>query len=177
MKKLNLFIVGLLLVLPIFVKADTTKKDIYIFYGSDCPHCEEFFTWYDALSSETKSKLNLVKYETWNSNTSSKKNSVALETVAEYFNEEAKVPFIIIGDEHYLGFGDSNKDSVLETINTYASTTDTSSESIIEKLSLDVVADKTEEEKKDTTIITMIVVLVVVVGAVFLIYRVCKSEG
>mgnify|MGYP002533217735 FL=1 len=174
MKKIcNLLIALVLLFVPIVCLADSDKKaaDVYIFYGRGCPHCEEFFTWVKSLSSDEKSKFNLVKYETWYNTT----NSNALAKVAEHFNDtDYGVPYIIIGNTRYSGFGDTNKDQILAAINDYYNLDERAN--LIEELNLEVVADAPEKVEKTKTAVVIVVVLAICVGASVLIYMVSKSE-
>jgi len=179
MKKLNLFIISIfLLLIPFMVSAEDKKKDIYVFYGNGCPHCEEFFTWYDNLSDEVKNKFNIVKYETWYNSD----NRSALEKLAEYLEvsdlddySNVGVPFIVIGKSYFHGFLESSNGSeILQTLNDYY---DSSEEiNLIKEYSLDVTADVTPKDQAIKTAVVIVVILLVVAGAGFLIYAVSKTE-
>lgn len=174
MKKIcNLLIALVLLFVPIVCLADGSKEaaNVYVFYGKGCPHCEEFFTWIKSLSNDQKSKFNLVKYETWYNTT----NNAALTKVAEHF-EDSKygVPYIIIGKTRYNGFGETNKEQILATINDYYNLDERAN--LIDELKLEVVADAPEKVEKTKTAVVIVVVLAICIGASGLIYMVSKSE-
>lgn len=174
MKKVcNLLIALVLLFVPIVCLAETDKEpaNIYVFYGKGCPHCEEFFTWIKSLSNEQKAKFNIVKYETWYNTT----NSNALTQAAEHFKDsEYGVPYIIIGENRFNGFGSSMKDQILTAINDYYNLDERSN--LIDELKLEVVADAPEKVEKTKTAVVIVVVLAICLGAAGLIYMVSKSE-
>jgi len=82
------------------------KIEILVFYGSGCPHCEHLFEYLDKLEQDPKySKMfTVTKYDTWKSS----KNLELLYKAQDCLNVEHSrgVPFFIIGDEYYYGFGD-----------------------------------------------------------------------
>ena len=174
MKKVcNLLIALVLLFVPIVCLAETDKEpaNIYVFYGKGCPHCEEFFTWIKSLSNEQKAKFNIVKYETWYNTT----NSNALTQAAEHFKDsEYGVPYIIIGENRFNGFGSSMKDQILAAINDYYNLDERAN--LIDELKLEVVADAPEKVEKTKTAVVIVVVLAICIGAAGLIYMVSKSE-
>ena len=108
MKKLRLFIIGLLLILPFMVgttvHAESKKVNVYLFRGEGCPHCEEAIEWFnDELSKdeEYKDLYKLVKYEVWYD----ENNSALMQEVATELGTEASgVPFIVVGDQYFSGF-------------------------------------------------------------------------
>ena len=80
---------------------DHEKITIYIFRGDGCPHCEEAIKYFKTVEDEYKDFIQYVTYETWNSEA----NHDFLGLVAKRFGEEKYgVPFIVIGDKHYVGY-------------------------------------------------------------------------
>lgn len=110
MKKLKLFIIGLLLALPFMVGitnvyAESNKKiNVYMFRGEGCPHCEEAIEWFeDELGRDTEysEKYKLVTYEVWYDES----NNNLMDQVAKELGTQASgVPFIVIGDKYFSGF-------------------------------------------------------------------------
>lgn len=178
MKKVwKLLIALVLFVFPVICLAEGEKEavDIYVFYGKTCPHCEEFFTWTKSLSKEEKAKFNIVKYETWYNTT----NSNALTKAAEHFGDDKSengygVPYIIIGETRFSGFGDTNKDQILAAIDNYYNQDERTN--LIEELGLEVQADAPEKVEKTKTAVVVAVVFAICIGAGALIYTVSKSE-
>lgn len=76
---------------------------VYIFRGEGCPHCEhaiEYFNNYKGKNIKVKA------YETWK-NTN---NSKLMDLVASKLNADVTgVPFIVIGDEYHVGFGNGDE--------------------------------------------------------------------
>ena len=126
-KRLIALVVGLLLVLPFTVFAETesmgladtfaaedieistkykeTDKQatIYLFRGQGCSHCLDLLNYLNSILDEYGNKFKLVSYEVWN-NTD---NADLEEKVAELLNadvQKGSVPFLIIGDQYFIGF-------------------------------------------------------------------------
>ena len=141
MKKILLFIVGLLLVVPVVGNATINAKkytytnlhdtiqakgvkpgqeypvtddgvNVYLIWGNGCPHCTEFI---DFISNYYKefSHINLYAFEVWENS----KNASLLDAVGKEFNTEVRgVPFIVIGDKTFSGYGKSMDDSIKTAI-------------------------------------------------------------
>ena len=128
-KRLIALVVGLLLVLPFTVFAETesmgladtfaaedielstkykeTDKQatIYLFRGQGCSHCLDLLNYLNSILGDYGSEFKLVSYEVWN-NTD---NADLEEEVADLLNadvQKGSVPFLIIGDQFYIGFKD-----------------------------------------------------------------------
>ena len=141
MKKILLFIVGLLLVVPVVGNATINAKkytytnlhdtiqakgvkpgqeypvtddgvNVYLIWGNGCPHCTEFI---DFISNYYKefSHINLYAFEVWENS----KNASLLDAAGKEFNTEVRgVPFIVIGDKTFSGYGKSMDDSIKTAI-------------------------------------------------------------
>jgi hypothetical protein len=141
MKKLLLFIVGLLLVVPVVGNATINAKkytytnlhdtiqakgvkpgqeypvtddgvNVYLIWGNGCPHCTEFI---DFISNYYKefSHINIYAFEVWENS----KNASLLDAAGKEFNTEVRgVPFIVIGDKTFSGYGKSMDDSIKTAI-------------------------------------------------------------
>ena len=115
-KKIFLSIITFMLCMVPVIKADAaTPVNIYFFYGNGCGFCASAEEWFEGLDEETLAKINLVRFEVWgNSN-----NSALLTKAAELFevpDDEVGIPFMVIGDETIIGFGDSTPDRILELV-------------------------------------------------------------
>ena len=138
-KRLIALVVGLLLVLPFTVFAETesmgladtfaaedieistkykeTDKQatIYLFRGQGCSHCLDLLNYLNSILDEYGNKFKLVSYEVWN-NTD---NADLEEKVAELLNadvQKGSVPFLIIGDQYFIGFKDDYGKDIKEDI-------------------------------------------------------------
>ena len=92
------------------VDIDNDKVNLYLFYGEECPHCEEEREWLKDIKEDYKKYLNVYEFEVWHSDDNSKN----METIKSIFNETSgSVPFTIIGDTEYVGYSNSIS-SILE---------------------------------------------------------------
>ena len=90
------------------------KVDIIVFYGEGCPHCEHLFEYLDTLgqNSQYGKLFNVIKYEVWGNEDNVKK----LYKAQDHFglSHSTSVPFFIIGDKYYIGFGNPNTMTIQE---------------------------------------------------------------
>ena len=113
-KYITLIITLILLITPIYTKALSVSKKsnekIYLFYGRECPHCEELMKYLDELFLDKKYKdVKLEKYEVWHN----KENNSKLVEVGKILKEDAVgVPYMVIGTNVVQGFSDANKEEV-----------------------------------------------------------------
>ena len=120
-KYITLIIALILLITPIYTKALSVSKKsnekIYLFYGRECPHCEELMKYLDELFLDKKYKdVKLEKYEVWHN----KENNSKLVEVAKILKEDAiGVPYMVIGTNVVQGFSDANKEEVKAIIDFY----------------------------------------------------------
>ncbi len=92
---------------------DKNKVNIYFFWGSTCPHCKEEFAFFSQIKEEYGDYYNLYTYEVWNN----PDNATIMNRFASALNEEVKgVPYTIIGDVSFTGFGESSKEKFIEAI-------------------------------------------------------------
>lgn len=122
MKKRILIIISLLLVFIPFnvfaiskdyvdkvstITGDTqeeNKINLYLFYGQECPHCEEERKWLEEIKEEYKDYLNVYEYEVWHNDD----NKDKMEKIKEIFNEKKDgVPFTVVGDTEYVGYSNT----------------------------------------------------------------------
>ena len=92
------------------VDIDNDKVNLYLFFGGECPHCEEEREWLKDIKEDYKKYLNVYEFEVWHN----EENSKNMETIKSIFNETSgSVPFTIIGDTEYVGYSNSIS-SILE---------------------------------------------------------------
>jgi len=110
MKKLYLFIIGILLFIPINVFA---KKDVYLFHDYTCMHCKAEIAYLNSVKDEYDLDLHL--YEVGDRTASYyKDNREFFDKVKTKLSidEANKTPLTIIGDRYYIGFDDSTQESI-----------------------------------------------------------------
>ena len=136
MKKIAIFLLGILMLLPISVNAkeeytslnlkqtleeegidleysDYKETDdqviIYMFRGKGCGYCRAFLTFLNSIAEEYGKKFKLVSYETWYDT----KNQELMDKVGTFFNQPAQgVPYIVIGDKVFAGYASSYDDQI-----------------------------------------------------------------
>jgi thiol-disulfide isomerase/thioredoxin len=113
MKKILLFIISLLLVVPfINVKADRAIK-VYVFYGDGCGYCAALHSYLDnlELDPEYNYMFDVEYLEVWSNST----NSAIMTDVADYLSVKADgVPFYVIGDWSSSGFAQEASPAQIE---------------------------------------------------------------
>ena len=90
--------------------------NMYIFHGDGCPHCadlDEFVTNKLVKDDRVKGYLNIVYYETWYNST----NQKFLEELGKELGITISgVPFVVIGDEYFSGYGSTMDESIVSKI-------------------------------------------------------------
>ena len=98
------------------VETDNTKINLYLFYGSECPHCEEERKWLAQIKDKYEYCLNIVEFEVWHNES----NANLMKTVGEKFTTKPDgVPYTIIGDTAYVGYSDSIASRIESKIKQY----------------------------------------------------------
>ena len=92
------------------IKVEKDKVNLYLFYGKECPHCEEEREWLKQIKIDYKKYLNVYEYEVWHND----KNKAKMEEIKSIVGEEKSgVPFTVIGDTEYVGYSEALS-SILE---------------------------------------------------------------
>lgn len=95
------------------VTYDKNKVNIYFFWGSTCPHCKAEFAFFDEIKEEYGDYYNLYTYEVWEN----PNNAEIMNKFADALNEKVTgVPYTVIGDVSFTGFGESSKEKFIEAI-------------------------------------------------------------
>lgn len=124
---------------------------IYLFRGSGCSHCAEFLEFLNSIVDEYGEYFKVVAYEVWYDATD---NATLLESVAEYFGETSYgVPFIVIGDNHWVGYTSSYDDEIISAIlELYDEQTDSRFD-ILDALGEDSTTSKSSSSISSTTVL------------------------
>ena len=94
---------------------DENKVNIYLFWGSTCPVCKKEFAFFDEIEKEYGKYYNLYTFEVWEN----EENNQLMNAFASALNDTIEgVPYTIVGDIAFSGFGESNKAKILEAIQT-----------------------------------------------------------
>ena len=88
----------------------SNKVDAYLFYGNGCPHCDKEIKFFWSIKDKYPD-LRLISYEVYYS----QENSLLMQKVANYLGAEGGgVPFLIIGDKYFVGFGEESSPIEIE---------------------------------------------------------------
>ena len=94
-------------------KESDDKINIYLFRGNRCTHCKAFLTFLSENIDELGKYFNLVSYEIFGS----QENSKLMSEVSKFFGEEATgVPYIVIGEEYFAGYGSGLNEDIKKAI-------------------------------------------------------------
>ena len=133
MKKLLIFLFLILFLIPINVFAisdnyidkvapianienDERKINLYLFYGQECPHCEEERKWLDSIKNDYSDELNIIYFEVWHN----EDNNVLIEKVKKELGVTKNgVPLTIVGDKYFVGFSSGIGSRIESTIKDY----------------------------------------------------------
>ena len=93
------------------------KVNIYLFYGSTCPHCQALEEYLGKLKQSKKysTYFNFYSFEVWNS----KENQNMMLEIADIVASKDKVtgvPFLVIGEKTMVGYASYQESNVLDMI-------------------------------------------------------------
>ena len=91
---------------------DHEKINVYIFRGSGCSHCYDALTYLYGLNGEYDDYINVVTYEVWGNQNNS---ALAKAVAAKLGDEFSGVPYIVIGNKSFAGFGSDTGTEMIET--------------------------------------------------------------
>lgn len=172
LRKVLLLVLISLLVLPFTVFAEgeeeATKEEskevtVYFFRGEGCSHCAEAEAWFESIEEEYGSKFEIKDYETWYN----QENSELMGKVAKARGEEDSatgVPYIIIGDQSWIGFEQAYEQEMIDKINALYDTEVDSRYDIMKLLTSDS-KDKKEEKSNDIGSLLVVVLIFGGIGA------------
>ncbi|MEG1305887.1 MAG: hypothetical protein RR228_02720 [Bacilli bacterium] len=99
--KLFKILLVMFLFIPFVIQGKEKNINMYLFYGKECPHCEEEIAFLNDYLKENKN-ITLHKYEVWHNTENDKK----FESVRNILNSSSTgVPFLVIGNEFIVGYG------------------------------------------------------------------------
>ena len=92
------------------------KINLYLFYGQECPHCEEERIWLDKIIKEYENKINVYYFEVWHND----ENVIIMNKAKEKLEITSNnIPLTIISDKYYVGFSDIIGSRIEENIKEY----------------------------------------------------------
>jgi thiol-disulfide isomerase/thioredoxin len=92
--------------------SSTNKVIIYLFWGDGCPHCAEEKPVLEEMAAKNPN-IEIRAFEIWNDES----NRAKLEKMAAAYGfKPSGVPTTFIGDQHWVGFTDTIKNQIQETV-------------------------------------------------------------
>lgn len=95
------------------VVREENKVNIYFFWGNGCPHGEEEMKFFESIEKEYGKYYNLYKFETWYDEENARIFSIFANAMGDNANG---VPYTIIGERSFSGFGGHSKEEFLKAI-------------------------------------------------------------
>lgn len=101
-------------------KTDHEKVKINLFWASWCPHCHDFIEYFSDKYAAYSDYFEIVSYLVATDSGNNAENASLMQAVAEYFNEDAAYPLIVVGDNyHMLGFGKDGTEIIEAALEEY----------------------------------------------------------
>lgn len=142
-------------------KEDDKQVTIYLFRGRGCTHCRAFLTFLNSIVPEYGKNFKVVSYEVWYD----KDNGDLLDKVSTYLGQPATgVPFIVIGDQAFGGYGERYNDTIKKTItDLYNSGNKYDVFEEIEKAEIKEKVDKLIDNTLPAIICSVVVIIIVII--------------
>lgn len=90
------------------VTFEENKKNIYIFWGNGCVHCEDLKEFLEANTELWENDYQIFSFETWKD----EENQKLMDDLMEFLGRENEgTPTVIIGSEVLVGYGNNMQDT------------------------------------------------------------------
>lgn len=109
MNKKIFFIIAALAFLLIPFKAEAKELTINLFYGKECPHCEDEQKYLDTLKKQYGDNIKIKKFEVWHD---SDNNDLLTKVRKALDNEDTGVPYTVIGTYGFTGYSEDTADKI-----------------------------------------------------------------
>ena len=140
-------------------KENDDQVIIYLFRGSGCPHCYDFLEFLNSISTEYGKKFKLVSYEVYYN----KDNLDLKNEVGEFLEQPSTgVPYIVIGDKVFIGYGDSYATAIKNQIDEMYKQDKKDRYDVIKEM------NKTEMKPETKVIIAVVIASIVSIGITIL---------
>lgn len=95
------------------VTFDDQKINVYLFWGEGCPHCKNLAAYLQSILPEYGEYFDLFTFEVYQN----EENIELMKQVGEKLGEKpAGVPFLVIGDQSWAGYGKSMDEKITRAI-------------------------------------------------------------
>ena len=106
MKKIiSAIMLAILIMIPNKVYGEEKEVTIYMFRGETCGHCEQALNDMNENRKMFGDNIKIVTYEVWNDEDNAKLQKKISEKLKVKKDYVGSVPFIVIGDKYYVGYG------------------------------------------------------------------------
>ena len=99
------------------IEKEKEKVHIYFFHGDGCPHCADEEEFLELLKERYDGKYTIYSYETWNNSKNKKLMLEAKKIMGD--QENVSVPYLVIGNESFIGYSDSTGKKIELTLKNY----------------------------------------------------------
>ena len=113
MNKKIFFIVIALAFLLIPFKAEAKELTVNLFYGKECPHCEDEQKFLDTLKKQYGDNIEIKKFEVWHD---SDNNDLLTKVRIALDNEDTGVPYTVIGTYGFTGYSEDIADKIRNSV-------------------------------------------------------------
>ena len=98
------------------IEVEENKVNLYLFKDKTCPHCKKETEWLKSIEGDYKDYLNIYYFELNGNKENQEKYFIATETMNVNTNS---IPFTVIGEKTFVGFSDTIKSNIENTIKDY----------------------------------------------------------
>ena len=98
------------------IEVEENKVNLYLFKDKTCPHCKKETEWLKSIESDYKDYLNIYYFELNGNKENQEKYFIATETMNI---NTTSIPFTVIGEKTFVGFSDTIKSNIENTIKDY----------------------------------------------------------
>ena len=95
------------------IEVEENKVNLYLFKDKTCPHCKKETEWLKSIEGDYKDYLNIYYFELNGNQENQEKYFIATETMNVNTNS---IPFTVIGEKTFVGFSDTIKSNIENTI-------------------------------------------------------------
>lgn len=111
----KILLILFILFIPLTLNAKEKEINLHLFYGKECPHCEKEIEYLNKYVEENPN-INVYLYEVWHN----KGNQARFTEVKDLLEDKSSgVPFLAIGNQVVIGFGEGFTEDKIETIINY----------------------------------------------------------
>jgi thiol-disulfide isomerase/thioredoxin len=95
------------------VFAQDNTLNLYLFYGEGCPHCGKEREFLNELQEEYGDQIRVLEFEIYHND----ENAALLDKTSEILDAQVQgVPFLVLGDQYFTGFGSATSQQITQTI-------------------------------------------------------------